>query len=64
MEKWQEVLKQAFGSIENAGNIVGVGRSTVLKWRNGVPHWHIDRIVKAAKKRGYTITAEQLKGDL
>jgi len=55
------VLKDAFGSIENAGNVVGVGRSTVLNWRYGVPHWHIEKIIEAAKENGYTITKKQLR---
>jgi len=63
MEKWQDLLKRVFGSIENAGNAVGVGRSTVLNWRHGVPHWYIKTFIKEAKQRGFKITAEQLRGD-
>lgn len=62
MKGWKKVLKDAFGSIENAGNIVGVGRSTVLNWRYGVPHWHTKKIIEAAKERGFKITEKQLRG--
>ena len=59
--KWKETLKQIFGSLSAVARIIGVTPHAVRTWRNGVPEWHQQKIIDAAKERGFDLTVKQLR---
>jgi len=60
------VIKAIFQTSAELAREIEQSRKTVEKWakNNQVPAIKRDQVVKAAKKRGYRITGEQLRGDL
>lgn len=49
-QKIKELRKERDMTLEEVGNIVGVGKSTVRKWENGdIENMRRDKIVKLAK---------------
>lgn len=59
--KWKKTLKQVFGSLSEAGRVLGVEPHTVQNWRHGVPPWHQQKIIEAAKERGFNLTVKNLR---
>ena len=54
-EKIRELRKQRKMTLEEVGNIVGVGKSTVRKWENGdIANMRRDKIAKLATALGTT----------
>ena len=60
------VIIAVFGTAAELARAIKLDRFRVTAWvrNNRVPATMRDRVVKAAKKRGFKITAEQLRGDL
>lgn len=56
---WKIRLKKIFYTNAGIGAVVGVTGEAVSQWKR-VPHWHIKKLVEAAKEKGYTITEKQL----
>lgn len=54
-EKIKKLRKERGMTLEQVGNIVGVGRSTVRKWENGsIANMRRDKIAKLAEALGTT----------
>ena len=60
------VIIAVFGTAAELARATKLDRHRVSVWvrNNNVPAIMRDRVVKAAKKREFKITAEQLRGDL
>jgi hypothetical protein len=58
---WKGNLKQVFGSLAAVARIVEVTPHAVRTWANGVPEWHQQKIIDAAKSRGFDLTVKQLR---
>jgi hypothetical protein len=59
--KWKATLKEIFGSLAAVARIVEVTPHAVRTWHNGVPEWHQQKIIDAAKERGFDLTVKQLR---
>ena len=61
MVNWKKRLKKIFYTNAGIGSVIGVTGESVSQWRHGVPKWHVDKIIAAAKEKGYTLTEKQLR---